>query len=64
MGHDVVMDAVAMTASGVDARMAGANAPVITNSGSGNQGITATVPILSAAKSLGIDEERRFAPSR
>lgn len=27
MGHDVVMDAVAMTASGVDARMAGANAP-------------------------------------
>ena len=60
MGHDVVMDAVAMTASGVDARMAGANAPVITNSGSGNQGITATVPILSAAKSLGIDEERTF----
>lgn len=60
MGHDVVMDAVAMTASGADARMAGANAPVITNSGSGNQGITATVPILSAAKSLGIGEDRMF----
>ena len=60
MGHDVVMDAVAMTASGVDARMAGANAPVITNSGSGNQGITATMPVVSAAKTLGIDEDKMF----
>lgn len=60
MGHDVVTEAVALTTGGIDARMAGANAPVVTNSGSGNQGITATVPILSAARALGIDEERTF----
>lgn len=60
MGHDVVTEAVALTSSGADARMAGANAPVVTNSGSGNQGITATMPIISAAKSLGIDEDRMF----
>ena len=40
--------------------MNGCDLPVVINSGSGNQGITATVPILSAAKSLGIDEERTF----
>jgi Uncharacterized conserved protein len=60
MAHSVAADAVAATASGADARMAGANAPVVTNSGSGNQGITATVPILSAAKALGIGEDRMF----
>lgn len=60
MSRTLVDDAVAETASGADARMAGANVPVVTNSGSGNQGITATVPILSAARSLNIDEERTF----
>lgn len=60
MGHDTVTEAVALTSSGADARMAGANAPVVTNSGSGNQGITATMPIISAARSLGIDQERMF----
>lgn len=60
MSRDVVTDAVALTSSGADARMAGANAPVVTNSGSGNQGITATMPIVSAARSLGISEERMF----
>ena len=40
--------------------MAGANAPVVTNSGSGNQGITATMPIVSAAQSLGVHGERMF----
>lgn len=60
MSRDVMTDAVALTSSGADARMAGANAPVVTNSGSGNQGITATMPIVSAAKSLGIGEDRMF----
>lgn len=60
MGSDVMLEAVAVTSSAADARMAGANVPVVTNSGSGNQGITATMPIVSAAKSLNIDEERMF----
>lgn len=60
MGKDVMLEAVAVTSSAADARMAGANAPVVTNSGSGNQGITATMPIVSAARSLGVDEERMF----
>lgn len=60
MSRTLVDDAVAATASGADARMAGANVPVVTNSGSGNQGITATVPILSAANTLQISEDRMF----
>jgi len=60
MGKDVMLEAVAVTSSAADARMAGANAPVVTNSGSGNQGITATMPIVSAAQSLGVGEGRMF----
>lgn len=60
MSRTPVDEAVAATASGADARMAGANVPVVTNSGSGNQGITATVPILSLARSLQIEEDRAF----
>lgn len=60
MGKDVVTEAVAVTSSAADARMAGANKPVVTNSGSGNQGITATMPIVAAAKILGSGEDRMF----
>ncbi len=60
MGRGAMLEAVAVTSSAADARMAGANAPVVTNSGSGNQGITATMPVVSAAQSLGVDEERTF----
>jgi len=60
MGNSVVDQAVADTAGGSDARMAGANVPVVTNSGSGNQGITATVPILSVARNCNMDEDRTF----
>ena len=49
--------AVISAAAGADARMAGAPLPVVTNSGSGNQGITATVPVVAVAKSLNKDEE-------
>lgn len=58
--NDLVTNAVEDAASGVDARMAGANVPVVTNSGSGNQGITTTVPVLSAGKQLGASEEKIF----
>lgn len=45
------------TAAAADARMAGAMYPVMGNSGSGNQGITATVPVAAAAEYLDCDNE-------
>ncbi|MDD4541126.1 MAG: L-serine ammonia-lyase, iron-sulfur-dependent, subunit alpha [Eubacteriales bacterium] len=45
------------TAAAADARMAGAIYPVMGNSGSGNQGLTATVSVAAAAEYLDSDEE-------
>ncbi|HHV42645.1 MAG TPA: serine dehydratase subunit alpha family protein [Clostridiaceae bacterium] len=45
------------TAAATDARMAGAPLPVMSNSGSGNQGLTVTIPVLAAAEWLNADEE-------
>lgn len=50
--------AMAMTSAASDARMAGSTMAVMTNSGSGNQGITATVPVLAAAKKLNATHEQ------
>lgn len=47
-----------MTSSACDARMGGATVSVMSNSGSGNQGITATLPVLSYALEIGADHER------
>ena len=44
------------TVAASDARMGGAAFPAMTNSGSGNQGITATMPVVAAAHWLDIDE--------
>lgn len=60
MGNDVVTAAMERTASGIDARMGGAGVPVVTNSGSGNQGITATIPVITAAEAFGADDDRMF----
>lgn len=57
-GQDVQTRAKAMAAAGSDARMNGCELPVIINSGSGNQGITVSVPVLVYAKELGADEEK------
>ena len=46
------------TCAACDARMAGAMVPVMSNSGSGNQGITATMPVVATARWLDIDEEK------
>jgi len=54
---DIYSYAVALTAAGADARMAGSPMPVMSNSGSGNQGITATMPVVATADILGLDEE-------
>ncbi len=47
----------AAAAAGSDARMSGCSLPVVINSGSGNQGITVTMPIVIYAKELGADTE-------
>ncbi len=53
---DIANYATALTSAGSDARMAGCNLPVISNSGSGNQGILSTIPIV--AFSDGLDDEK------
>ena len=49
-----------MAAAGSDARMNGCEMPVIINSGSGNQGITASVPVVIFARELGVSEEKMY----
>ena len=51
-GEGLVSSIIKETSAGIDARMGGANHPVVTNSGSGNQGITCTIPPLIAGKHL------------
>lgn len=59
-GNDIKNRAKAKAAAGSDARMAGSSMPVVINSGSGNQGITVTVPVVEYAKELGVSEERLY----
>ena len=59
-GEDVKVKAKAWAAAGSDARMNGCEMPVVINSGSGNQGITASVPVVVYARELGIDEDRMY----
>ena len=56
----IKLKARAMAAAGSDARMNGCELPVIINSGSGNQGITASVPVVVYARELGIDKEKMY----
>lgn len=55
---DVRVRAKAMAAAGSDARMGGALMPVVINSGSGNQGITVSVPVIEYAKELNASHEK------
>lgn len=57
---DIQTRAKAMSAAGSDARMNGCELPVIINSGSGNQGITCSVPVVEYAKELGSDKETLY----
>ena len=59
-GDDVRVRARAMAAAASDARMSGCELPVIINSGSGNQGLTCSLPLLEYAKDLKADKERVF----
>lgn len=51
-GDSVMTYAMAATAAASDARMAGCTLPAMSNSGSGNQGITVTVPVIAVAEKL------------
>lgn len=46
------------TAAGSDARMNGCTMPVVTNSGSGNQGMTCSIPVVVYARELGYDHDK------
>lgn len=54
---DIRIRARAAAAAGSDARMDGCALPVIINSGSGNQGITCTMPVVVYAKELKVEKE-------
>ena len=59
-GTDVRNRAIAKAAAGSDARMSGCELPVVINSGSGNQGITVSVPVMEYAQDLGLPEETLY----
>lgn len=59
-GDDIKVRARAKAAAGSDARMNGCELPVIINSGSGNQGITVSVPVIEYAKELGCGKEKLY----
>lgn len=57
MGDSVFSHILSYTSGACDARMAGAMIPVMSNSGSGNQGISATLPVAVFAEESGKSEE-------
>ena len=59
-GDNVHIRARAKAAAGSDARMSGCELPVIINSGSGNQGITVSVPVVEYAKEWNCSDEQLY----
>lgn len=59
-GNEIRNRASAMAAAGSDARMSGCELPVVINSGSGNQGITCSVPVIEYAKELCSGDEKMY----
>jgi L-cysteine desulfidase len=59
-GNDVRTRARAYAAAGSDARMNGSELPVVICSGSGNQGLTASLPVIVYAKELGVDSVKLY----
>lgn len=60
LGDSVRNQAAAWAAAGSDARMSGCEMPVVINSGSGNQGITASLPVIRYANHLGVTQEHLY----
>ena len=59
-GNDVKVRARAKAAAGSDARMGGCSLPVVINSGSGNQGMTVSLPVIEYAKELGVSNDMLY----
>lgn len=59
-GDNVRTRACAMAAAGSDARMGGCALPVIINSGSGNQGMTVSLPVIEYARDLNVSEAKLY----
>ena len=59
-GNEVYNRAKAYAAAGSDARMSGCELPVVINSGSGNQGMTASLPVIIYAEDMKASEEKLF----
>ncbi|MCI7019997.1 MAG: L-serine ammonia-lyase, iron-sulfur-dependent, subunit alpha [Clostridiales bacterium] len=57
---NVMVRAKAMAAAGSDARMNGCEMPVVINSGSGNQGMTTSLPVIEYAKELKVSDETLY----
>ncbi|MBQ6583597.1 MAG: serine dehydratase subunit alpha family protein [Alistipes sp.] len=57
-GDTLFTKILAYTSGACDARMSGAMVPVMSNSGSGNQGISATVPVVVFGREKGVSEEK------
>jgi L-cysteine desulfidase len=59
-GKSLPVRAASKAAAGSDARMNGCSMPVVINSGSGNQGITVTLPVYEYAKAWGKPDEQMY----
>ena len=59
-GEDVATRAKAAAAAGSDARMSGCDLPVVIVSGSGNQGLTASLPVIEYARDMNASEEELY----
>lgn len=57
-GNTPIRHMLSMTSAACDARMGGAQVPVMSNSGSGNQGITATMPVVCYAEDIGATDDQ------
>lgn len=57
-GNDFMSYAMSLTAAASDARMAGCTLPAMSNSGSGNQGITVSLPVIAYALKYNISDEK------
>lgn len=60
LSDDLLSRIMIETTAASDARMGGATLPAMSNSGSGNQGITATMPVVTVANYLNVNNEQRI----
>lgn len=59
-GDDIKVRARACVAAGSDARMSGCELPVVISSGSGNQGLTVSLPVIEYAKELSVSRDKLY----